>query len=97
MCYRYKLQFDSQSFAIVLELLRREVLTIVCDYAVWYSEAKDYRFDEIYCGFRILGCYWGCFYPLGEFVDCHQHINVPSWPRLVQFSYHVETPLRKGP
>jgi hypothetical protein len=55
-----------------------EICAIVYDYAMWYSEAKDYGLDEIYCGFRILGCYWGCFYPLSEFVDCYQHINVLS-------------------
>jgi hypothetical protein len=27
-----------------------------------------------------LSCYWGCFYPLGEFVYCHQHVDMPSWP-----------------
>jgi hypothetical protein len=64
---------------------------------MWYSEAKDNRLDEVDCRCGILGCYGGCLYPLGKFVDCHQHVDMSSWPRFVQFSYHIETPLREGP
>jgi hypothetical protein len=70
-------------FTIVLEFFQCEVCPIICDYAVWYSEVKNYRLDEFNRGCRILGCHWGCFYPLGEFVDCYQRINMPSWPGLV--------------
>jgi hypothetical protein len=96
MRYRCKFQFDSQTFKVILELLRCEICPIICDDAVWYSKAKNYGLDEVDCGCRILGCYRGCLYLLGELVDYHQHINMPSWPRFVQFSYHVETLLRKG-
>jgi hypothetical protein len=76
--YRCKFQFVSQTFTVILELLPYEICSVICDDAVWYSEAKDYGLDEVDCGCGVLGYYVGCFYPLGEFVDSHQHVNMPS-------------------
>jgi hypothetical protein len=27
-----------------------------------------------------LSNYWGYLNPLGELIDCYQHVDVPAWP-----------------
>jgi hypothetical protein len=71
MRYGRKFQFDSHAFTVALDLFLREVCPIICDDAVWCSTVKNNRLDEVDCGCGILGCYGGCLYPLGKFVDCH--------------------------
>jgi hypothetical protein len=80
---RGKIKLDAHTFAVVFEFLGWKICPIIRDDVVWYSEAKCYLLDEVYCYCRILSCYWSCFDPLGEFVDCGQHINVPTWPRFM--------------
>jgi hypothetical protein len=80
---RSKIEFDAHTFAVFLEFLGCEICPIVCDDAMQNTEAKYYRLDEIYCHRRILCCDWSCLYQLGELVESNQHVNMPTWPRLM--------------
>jgi hypothetical protein len=89
VCDGGEIEFDAHAFKVVFEFLGCEVCSIVRNYVVWYPKAEYYLLDEVDCCYGILGCYWSCFYPLGEFVDCDQHIDMPTWPRFMQFSHHI--------
>jgi hypothetical protein len=78
MCDRCKLQFDSHTLTIVLEFFGHEVRLVVHNDTMRHSKAKYYGLDEINRCYGILSSYWGCFDPLGEFVDCYQHVDVPA-------------------
>jgi hypothetical protein len=75
-----KLQFDAHILTIVFEFLGCEVHPIVRDDTMWNPKAKYYRLDEIDRRCGILSNYWGYLNPLGELIDCYQHVDVPAWP-----------------
>jgi hypothetical protein len=78
-----KIKLDAYTFTIIFEFLGCKICPIICDDAMRDAEAKYYRLDEIYCRCGILRCDWCRLYPLGEFIECDQHIDVPTWPRFM--------------
>src|SRR3954462_4529983 len=60
------------------------------------AESLYYLFQEFQCCLSITLANRLCFYPLGDFINCHKEVGVlvgGSYER----SHHIKSPYRKGP
>src|SRR3954468_19776864 len=60
------------------------------------AESVYYPFQEFQRYLSITLANWFCFYPLGEFINCHKEMGVlvgGSFER----SHHIKSPYCKGP
>jgi hypothetical protein len=60
---------DVKIFAVPFEGTASKLGPIVSDDPVWDPKSIDDELDEFYCGLLVDFDHWGCFRPLGEFVD----------------------------
>ena len=82
-------------FAEGPEFFGCEVGPIVCDDAIGNPEAIYDGLDEIDCCSGSQTCDGYCFNSLGEFVDCHQEMCVPSLGGFSEWPDHIKSPLGK--
>src|ERR1044072_4364386 len=75
-----------------------EIGAVICDNPFRSAIPTDkIMFDE--SSHNILGnrCERGCFYPLGEIINCHEDETMSVGSCGVDFSNHVNAPHCKGP
>jgi hypothetical protein len=78
MSNRRVANLDAKIFTVPLEGTTSKLGPIVCDDPVWDLKSAYDGLDELYYGLLVDYDHFGCFRPLGEFVDGDVEEPVPS-------------------